>query len=54
MDYPESASGYWKVKLSKVFPHRGFTYKPSHDVTADEDTLKVMIAAKAVASVTAA
>ena len=52
--YKKSKSGYYKVKLSRAFPHEGFTYSPGHDgITVNEAILKAMIADGVVTSVAA-
>ena len=41
---PPSASGYYRVKLARSFPHMGFTYRPGTGVTVDRALLDVMMA----------
>jgi hypothetical protein len=39
-----SPSGYYKVTISRAWPHEGFTYLPSHDITADQAVVDAMAA----------
>ena len=47
--YTESDSGFYSVKLNRVFDHEGFRYKPSMtSIVVNEDILLAMIAAEVV------
>lgn len=51
---PPSESGRYKVRLSKSFPRRGFTYKPGLDITVSAAILEEMQAEGVVENVIAA
>jgi len=43
--YPPSESGNWEVKISRVWEHASFYYKPSMSrIVVDETTLNLMLA----------
>ncbi|MES2339588.1 MAG: hypothetical protein V4537_15965 [Pseudomonadota bacterium] len=41
---PPSASGYYRVSITRIFPDRGFDYRPGTAITVDRSTLDVMLA----------
>lgn len=54
--YPPSETGYWDVKVSRVWDYNGCYFKPGMDrITVNETTLNAMLAeADLVANVVAA
>lgn len=39
---PESASGFYLVEISRLFPFGGFDYKPGQAITVNERILDAM------------